>query len=156
MKVSSYLKPEHCLLDLKSANKEDAIKEIAIHFADKGIVKDKAAFTAEILKREKIGSTGIGCGVAIPHARTNAVGEFVLGFGRSEKGIEFDSIDGTKVHLIFVIGTNLKELNLYLRFLAELSRLIMNENFRNALLRAQRPEEIVSIINKYEKIKPLN
>jgi fructose-specific phosphotransferase system IIA component len=151
MKISDYLKEDHCVMELKAATKEAAIKEIALVLTDSGKVSDKTRFVADILKRERLGSTGIGNGVAIPHSRTEAVDDFVIGFGRSKKGVSFKALDGEPVNLIFLMGANPKELNLYLRLLAELSKLLMNNYFRRELISAATHKEVIEILKKFER-----
>lgn len=150
MKVSDYLRDNCCIMDLKSTGKEDAIKEIAQSLSQAGNVKKFDDFVAAVLEREKLGSTGIGHHIAIPHARTASVSGFVIGFGKSSEGVEFNAIDGQKVHIIFLMGTGPDELNTYLRLLAELSKLIMNASFRDQLTRAGSPAEVIKVIKDFE------
>ncbi len=150
MKISDYLKKEFCIMGLKSQKKEEAIREIAGCLAVNGKIKDKEQFINDILERESLGSTGIGHKVAIPHSRTEVIDGFAIGFGRSTEGIDFKALDGDKVNLIFLMGANPQELNLYLRLLAELSRLLMENSFRRELLSATTADEIIEIIKKYE------
>ncbi len=151
MIVSDYIKEKFCVMDLKAQEKVDAIKEVAQILDGAGRIKDKEKFIADVLEREELGSTGIGNNVGIPHARTDAVKGFVIGFGRSIPGVEFKSLDGAKVNLIFLMGADPTELNLYLRILAELSKLLMDSTFRQALMSAQNPEQVISIIKRFEK-----
>ena len=151
MVVSEYLKEKFCLLELKSDNKKEVIKEIAESLAASGKIADQNKFISNVLEREEFGSTGIGSNVAIPHARTDVVKGFVIGFGRSTKGIEFKSLDGEKVNLVFLMGADPAELNLYLRILAELSKLLMDASFRQALMAASSASEIIETIKKFEK-----
>ncbi|MCK9614409.1 MAG: PTS sugar transporter subunit IIA [Candidatus Omnitrophica bacterium] len=150
MKISDYLKKEFCIMDLKATTKEQAIREVASCLTVNGKIKDKEKFINDILERESLGSTGIGHKVAIPHSRTEVVNGFAIGFGRSKEGIDFKALDGDKVNLIFLMGANPSELNLYLRLLAELSRLLMENSFRRELLSVNTGEEVVDIIKKYE------
>lgn len=150
MKISDYLKKEFCIMDLKASTKEDAIREISVVLTPSGKVKDAGKFVSDILEREGLGSTGIGHKVAIPHSRTEAVESFVIGFGRSTNGIDFKAIDGDMVNLIFLMGANPRELNLYLRLLAELSRFLMENTFRKALLSACSADEIIEIFKRFE------
>jgi PTS system fructose-specific IIC component len=150
MRISDYLKKEFCIMELASATKHDAIKEIADLLKASGQVKDAGRFVADILERESLGSTGIGNKIAIPHSRTDAVNGFVIGFGRSANGIDFKALDGDRVNLIFLMGANPGELNLYLRLLAELSRFLMENSFRKALVSATTPEEIIDIFKRFE------
>ena len=151
MIVSDYIKEKFCIMDLQSQDKEGAIKEVAQVLDGAGKVVDKEKFIADVLEREELGSTGIGNNVAIPHARTDAVKGFIMGFGRSMSGIEFNSLDGAKVNLVFLMGADPSELNLYLRILAELSKLLMDTAFRQALIAAQSPEDVIATIKKFEK-----
>jgi fructose-specific phosphotransferase system IIA component len=152
MKVSKYLKENDCVMDLNADTKEKAIREIAVQLStvNKGLDSDK--FVEDILEREGLGSTGIGHNIAIPHARTDSVSGFVIGFGKSIEGIDFKSIDGKKVHLIFLMGASPKDLNFYLRLLAELSKLFMNPSFRRELMLAQTAQEVIAAITKFETI----
>jgi PTS system fructose-specific IIC component len=137
-------------MDLKATKKEDAIREIASCLTNNGKIKDKERFISEILNREALGSTGIGHRVAIPHARTEVVDGFAIGFGRSQAGIDFNALDAEPVNLIFVMGANPQELSLYLRLLAELSKLLMENSFRRELLSARNAEEVIGVIKKFE------
>jgi len=150
MKISDYLKEEFCIMELKSKTKEDAIREIVEVLNKSGKIKDIDKFMRDILDRESLGSTGIGHNVALPHARTEAVGEFLIGFGKSIKGIDFKSLDGEPVNLIFLMGTNPNDLNLYLRMLAELSKCLMENSFRKSLFAANSPKEIINIFKTFE------
>ncbi len=150
MKISNYLKREFCAIDIKASTKEDAIREIVRGMAAAGEVEDAEKFIKSVLRREHMGSTGIGYGVAIPHARTESVRGFVIGFGRSKEGIGFSAIDGEKARLIFVMGANPRELNLYLRLLAELAKLLTNNSFRKELLEAATCEDVIAIVRKHE------
>jgi fructose-specific phosphotransferase system IIA component len=139
-------------MELKSKNKEEAIKEIAFQLKESGKILNQEEFIKDVLERESLGSTGIGYGVAIPHARTHSVKDFVIGFGKSKEGIEFNALDGQKVNLIFLIGANPNQLNLYLRLLAELSKLLMNESVRKELLLTSDCKEVIETIKKFEAI----
>ena len=150
MKVSDYLKGEFCILDLKAQNKDEAVSEIAEKLSAGKKILNTEKFISDVLERESLGSTGIGNNVAIPHARTQAVKGFVIGFGYSRAGVDFNALDGQKVNLIFLMGADPAELNLYLRILAELSKLLMNKSFREALIAAKDSAEVISTIKKFE------
>lgn len=151
MVVSNYLSEQFCLVDLKATDKEGAIKELADVLAAGGRIIDQEVFVNDVLEREELGSTGIGNGVGIPHARTKAVKGFVIAFGRSKPGIEFKALDGEKVNLLFLMGADPGELNLYLRILAELSKLLMSAVFRETLLSAESAAEVIAAVKKFEK-----
>lgn len=151
MFVSDYLKDKFCVMDLQAKSREEAVKEIALKLNESGRVVDKEKFIKDVLERENLGSTGIGNKVGIPHARTDAVKGFVVGFGKSRAGIDFKALDGEKVNLVFLMGADPAELNLYLRILAELSKLLMNAAFRQALVSATSEKEVIDTVKKFEK-----
>ncbi len=151
MKVSDYLKAKFCLMDLKAANKEDAVKELAKCLSSSGKLLKEDKFVNDVLERESLGSTGIGNNIGIPHARTDAVKGFVIAFGKSTEGIEFKALDGEKVNLVFLMGADPAELNLYLRILAELSKLLMNATFRKELIAAKSEADVITTIKRFEK-----
>lgn len=151
MTVSHYLKSDYCIMDLQSQNKEEAIREIIKRISSSGRILDEEKFTKDVLERENLGSTGIGHNVAIPHARSPVVKEFMIGFAKSNRGVDFNALDGEKVNLIFLMGADPKELNLYLRILAELSKLLMNNSFRQSLLSAADGKEVLRIIEQFER-----
>ncbi|NQT28152.1 MAG: PTS sugar transporter subunit IIA [Candidatus Omnitrophica bacterium] len=151
MVVSDYLKEKFCLVDLQATDKEGAIKELSEVLSAGGKIIDQEAFRKDVLEREDLGSTGIGNNVGIPHARTKAVKGFVVAFGRSTSGIEFKALDGEKVNLIFLMGADPGELNLYLRILAELSKLLMNGTFRETLISAKSAAEVIAAVKKFEQ-----
>jgi PTS system nitrogen regulatory IIA component len=137
-------------MNLKASTKKDAIVEIVNHLNASGRVLDKQLLIHDILAREELGSTGIGGKVAIPHSPTQGVEGFVMGFARSVSGIDFGSLDGDKVNLIFLMGTNPKELNLYLKTLAKLSKLLYDDSFRTELIAAQSIEDVLEAIRRAE------
>lgn len=152
MRISDYLKEKRILLNLKARAKEESIKEIAASLKDSKDVVDFKSFLKDVFAREKLGTTGVGSEIAIPHARTDAVEDFVIAFGRSQEGVEFNSLDGKPVRLIFLMGTPKEEkLNSYLKILARLTRLLKEKSFRNLLLRASKPKEILDGFKRVEK-----
>ncbi|MDD5070633.1 MAG: PTS sugar transporter subunit IIA [Candidatus Omnitrophica bacterium] len=150
MKISDHLNVDLCVMDLQAVGKNETIEELASVLNAAGKVSDQKKFVADILEREALGSTGIGHGVAIPHSRTKSVDEFLIAFGKSTAGVEFQALDGEKVNLVFLMGANPKELNLYLRLLAELSKLLMHSPFRQELSMAKTAEEVIEIFKKFE------
>ena len=151
MKVSDYLKEKFCVMDLKATDKDGTIKELAKCLSNSGKIAKEDKFINDVLERENLGSTGIGNGIGIPHARTDAVKGFVVAFGKSTEGIEFKALDGEKVNLVFLMGADPAELNLYLRILAELSKLLMNPTFRQELISAKSAADVITTVKKFEK-----
>lgn len=153
MNISEYLKEKQICLGIKSGEKKAVIKELANFLRGAKEITDYKAFLKDVFKREEIGSTGIGSGVAIPHARTGAVSELVIAFGRSTKGVEFKSLDNRPVKLIFLMGAPKQNVNEYLRILARLTRLLKKAAFRRSLIEASGTKEVIDIFRKAEQYK---
>jgi len=151
MRISDYLKKEFCIMELKASTKEEAIRELSSVLKLSGKIKNLEDFIKHILEREALGSTGIGNRVAIPHSPSESVEGLVVAFGRSLSGIDFQSIDGEEVNFIFLMGTNPSDLNIYLKLLATLSRLLNDRLFRDELVGVNTPEEIIDLFKKHER-----
>ena len=151
LELSEFISPQLTKLELTSTEKLDAIKELIEMLDTAGYLTDADAFLTSVLEREKVGSTGIGKGIAIPHSRTATVRDVVIAIGRSKEGIEFDSLDSRPVHIIFLIAAPIESGGLYLKALARLSRLLRYQEFRNELMGAETVDEIMKIISAEEK-----
>jgi len=151
LELTDFISPKLIKLELAATQKIDAIRELISLLDGAGHISDADSFLKSVLEREKVGSTGIGKGIAIPHSRTNAVREVVVAVGRSPAGIEFEALDGKPVHLIFMIAAPIDSGGLYLKALARLSRLLRYQEFRNELMEAKTVEEILEIIASEEK-----
>lgn len=149
-KVSELLAQDSILLQLESNDKIAVIKELARPLISGGVVTDEETFFEAILRRENLESTGIGLGVAIPHARTPAVAHTALAFGRSEAGVDFNSLDGKPAFLVFLIAAPEDRKTEYIMTLARVSRLMRRDEARIALNRARTPEEVMSVVRQYE------
>jgi len=151
MKISDFLKEEKMILDLKASSKKEAIEELASFLGNAKEIVNPNLFLSDVFEREEVGSTGVGNHVAIPHARTDSVNDFVVAFGRSNDGVEFDSLDGKPAKLIFLMGTpKSKGLNGYLMILANLTRLLNKADFRKTLELASSPKEIIEAFLKQD------
>jgi len=151
MKITDFLTEDKILLDLKASNKEGAIKEIADVLRSSSSISDFDSFLKDIFEREALNTTAIGKHIAIPHARTDVIKEFVIAFGRCKKGMELNSLDNKPVKLIFLMGTpKEKDLGSYLQILACLTRILNKEEFREALLNASTPKEVIQAFRKIE------
>ena len=151
MKVTDYLRENHMDLDLTASSKEDAIKKLGILLKNEKTVSDYDQFIKDVFQREALSSTGIGQNIAIPHSRTNTVKDFVIAFGRINDGLEFDALDKKPVKLIFLMGTPKdKGLHDYLKILSSLTRRLDKEPFREQLLNASTPKEIIEIFRKVD------
>lgn len=149
--VSDYIKKETIELNLKSKNKNSVIKEMYENLKKTGLVLNEEQALKDLYAREEMGTTGIGRGVALPHAKTDAVSELVLTIGICKDGIEYSSIDDSKVTILFMFLCPQENTQEYLKVLARISRFIRNDEFRESLLNAKTSEEIIEIIKKEEK-----
>ena len=151
MALTQFLNERLIKLNLIANNKIDVITELVDLMHSSGEIEDKELFLESVIEREGMGSTGIGHGVAIPHGRADVAKRLIIAFGRSPEGIEFDAIDNQKVNLFFMLAPPKGDMGLYLKALAELARLLNQEEFRKALVNARSPEEVIAIIDKFEK-----
>jgi len=145
MKISDILKLDAIIADLKAKNKPEAIKELsqAVSPVAGAEIEDVAAV---LMEREHLGSTGIGGGIAIPHGKLETVKSIAVGFGRSIKGIEFESLDNRPVHLFFLLLTPEHSTGGHLKVLAQISKLLKMDQFKERLLAAGSTEQIHQII----------
>jgi PTS system nitrogen regulatory IIA component len=129
MKILDVMQKEAILDDLKSQNKKGILEELVVPLT--GITGMSQEDLARVLmERERLGSTGIGGGIGIPHGKIKALETLVLGFGLSRKGIEFESIDGQPTHIFFVLITPENSTGLHLKLLARISRILKNDHFK--------------------------
>jgi len=150
--ISDYINESLVLLDdIKEKDKKIVIETIAQFMSKSDKIKSKDDFLEEILRREEIETTGIGNGVAFPHARTNSVSSIVIGFARSKQGVNFRAIDGKPVNIFFMIGTPKKDINIYLKILSKISRLMKDVENRKRLIAAQSAEEIIKCIEMMDQ-----
>ena len=151
--VSRYLRPERVLLDLKSTKREEAIQELAELLRDAPEVKDFERFLSDVMRREKQGSTAIGLGIAIPHARTESVEGFVIAVGRAKTPIKWPSPDGEPVKLLFLMGTSTKIIARYIQIVAHLTRILRHEDFRQKLLEVESARAFVDAFVHEERME---
>lgn len=151
MKIVDILDEDFVIPDLSATNKREVLKELIAVFSKKYNKLDKESLLAVLLEREKLGSTGIGEGVAIPHGKIGNLECVLLSFGRSKNGIGFDSIDGKPVHLFFLLMAPENSAGLHLKALAKISRMLRNPSLRKDLMGAESREEILQILTQADK-----
>jgi len=149
--VSRYLKPERVILDMEVGSREEAIKQLAGCLRGAAEVKDFDGFVQDVLRREKQGSTAVGMGVAIPHARTDKVQGFVVAVGRLREPIKWPSPDNQPVQLLFLMGTCTRIIARYIQIVAHLTRILRHSDFREKLLKASTAEELVRLFLSEER-----
>lgn len=131
--------------DLKATNKDEAINELIQILYEDGKIIDKEKFRQAVLKREEEFSTGIGMGIAIPHGKSNAVKEASIAFGRSNKGVDYESMDDKPAHLFFLIAVPEESSDVHLKALSEISRKLMHTETRENLFKVQSFEEFIKV-----------
>ena len=146
MKITDILKKEHIIENLVSTDKESTLDELSSFLKDKGMVSNKETLQSALMEREALGSTGIGENVAIPHAKISAIDQIITVFGRSIKGIEFDSLDKEPVHFIYLVLAPMNSSGQHLKVLARISRLLKNKSLRESIIRATEANQIYAII----------
>lgn len=153
MRIIDLLKEDGILLNANVNSKKEAI-EVLVDLMDKeGYLNDKEEYKNEVLKREELSTTGIGDGIAIPHGKTKAVKCAGLSSMVVKDGVDFDSLDGNKANLFFMIAAPEEANNLHLEVLARLSTILMDEEFRNTLINAKDKKEFLKLIDDKESEK---
>ncbi|MCC0649653.1 PTS fructose transporter subunit IIABC [Clostridioides sp. ZZV15-6598] len=153
MKIIDLLDEKSIKLNLKSKNKPEVIEELVDLVANSGNLNDKENYKKAILAREEMSTTGIGEGVAIPHAKTTAVTKACIAAAVSKEGIDYESFDGSLSNLFFMIAAPDGANNTHLEVLSRLSTILMDEDFRNKLINSSSAREFKEIIDKKEREK---
>ncbi|MFO1519375.1 MAG: PTS sugar transporter subunit IIA [bacterium] len=148
MILTSFLPKEAMSAQLEGKTGSEVLKELAVLLSKADPSLSVEEIRAVLEEREKLGSTGIGSGVAIPHGKLASARKIVACFGRSPEGIDFQSQDGEPAHLFFALIAPENAAGLHLKVLAKLSRLLKDRSFREALLKAQNADEIFEILSK--------
>ena len=146
MKITDILKKEHIIDNLVSTDKASTLEELSSFLKNKGLVSNKETLLNALIGRELLGSTGIGENVAIPHAKISEIDQIITIFGRSIKGIEFDSLDKKPVHFIYLVLAPMNSSGQHLKVLARISRLLKNKPLRESIISATETNQIYSII----------
>ena len=150
MKILDALPKEAILVDLKAIDKQGVLEELVMPIAEiAGINREE--LVKVLMERERLGSTGIGEGIGIPHGKIKGLESLMLGFGRSQKGVDFDSMDGQPAYIFFLLITPENSTGLHLKLLARISRILKNDLFKEKLLQASSRDEIYSIIKEEEE-----
>jgi fructose PTS system EIIBC or EIIC component len=150
MKITELLTKDTIQLNLSSQSKNGVIDELVSVLDKSGKLHDPEEFKKAILNREAQSTTGIGEGIAIPHAKTSAVQEPAIAFGKSAEGVDYDSLDGDPAHLFFMIAATEGANQTHLEALSRLSSMLMDMDVRKSLLNAASKEEILQIINLHD------
>ncbi len=148
MKILDILDKRLIIPQLTSRSKEGVLRELVhvLSQAEEQVNEDRMIET--LLERESLGSTGIGEGVAIPHGKSKEVKKILASFGRSETGLDFQSLDGKPTHLFFLLIAPENSAGMHLKALAQISRLMKDQNFRKRLMEAKSADEIYSVFSE--------
>lgn len=149
MKLSELFHEENVVTGLPAHDKEGVLKSIIQDLDAKGYIGDASMVTADVIERENVMSTGIGNGVAIPHAYTDGVSELVAGFYRTETGIDFDSLDDQDVSLFFIILGPRESRRDHIKVLAKISRLLNHSEFRDDLRAAPDADGVMGVFKRF-------
>lgn len=148
MKITELITKDTIKLNLVSKDKSSVIDELVNKLHEAGKLNDKEAYREAILAREAQSTTGIGEGIAIPHAKTAAVKTPSIAFGRSVEGVDYDALDGMPSNLFFMIAASEGANNEHLETLSKLSSYLMDMTFREGLLKAETEDEVITLINE--------
>lgn len=151
MKISDMLHKNYIVEDLKAAGKQEVLEELAGLFEAGNGHPEKRSVVDVLMEREKLGSTGIGNGIAIPHGKMTGIEKILIGFGRSRKGIDFNALDGRPVHLFFLLLAPEASSGLHLRILAKISRMLTDEDFRSELMKAATADDLFQTIHEMDE-----
>ena len=148
MKIMDFLNKKAVSVDIKSTDKEGVIRELVDLLSNATEIKNKEELISAVLAREALGSTGIGQGIGIPHAKSQNVKELVAAFGLSKNGVDFDSLDGEPAHIFFLLLAPEESAGPHLKALARISRMLKDKYFREMLKKAKDEKEILRIIQE--------
>ncbi|MDD4940194.1 MAG: PTS sugar transporter subunit IIA [Candidatus Omnitrophica bacterium] len=155
MKIMDFLSKKAILTDIKSSKKEDVIKELVDTLIATDDIEKRCRnnlFEA-LMTRESLGSTAIGQGIAIPHAKSDCVSKLVAAFGVSKKGVDFDSLDGEPAYIFFLLVAPQDSAGPHLKALARISRLLKDKYFRDSLRACTDEKAVIKIITQEDEKK---
>ncbi len=145
MKILDALKKEAIIPELTARDKKGVLEELVAPVAESAGVEAER-LTRVLMDRERLGSTGIGGGIGIPHGKLPDLDDLVLGFGLSRQGVDFESLDGRPTHIFFLLITPENSTGLHLKLLARISRILKNDPFKAKLMEAEDRDDIYRII----------
>ncbi|MGE5840385.1 MAG: PTS sugar transporter subunit IIA [Deltaproteobacteria bacterium] len=146
MKLSELIDEDYILPELKAKDKKGVLEELVDALVKREPSIDKKALVKVLLERERLGSTGIGDGVAIPHGKFHGITRPIISFGRSRKGLDFESMDGEPVFLFFLLVAPEYSASIHLKALAKIAKILKNSAFRKILMEAPDKNELYRTI----------
>ena len=146
MKLSEIFRPEYILSELKAHDKKGVLEELSETITEQEPSLSKGPLLQVLLERERLGSTGIGDGIALPHGKLKSLDKLLISFGRSLEGLDFDAVDEQPAYLFFLLLAPENSAGIHLKALAKISRMLKDGNFRRQLMGAKSREEIYGLI----------
>jgi fructose-specific phosphotransferase system IIA component len=155
MQIMEFLSKKAILTDIKSVKKEDVMKELVEALITSGDIEKRyrSKLLESLMAREALGSTAIGQGIAIPHAKSDCVEKLVAAFGLSKKGVDFDSLDGEPAYIFFLLVAPQDSAGPHLKALARISRLLKDKYFRDTLRACEDDKAVIKIIAQEDEKK---
>ncbi len=152
MKITDFLLKDYIKIGLEGTTKKEVLEEMVDILVKAGKIHDKEKVVNALLERENLGTTGIGQGIAMPHAKIEELSDEVLvALGISKKGISFSSLDGELVYIVFLFLSSEKTTNIHLKILAKASQLLKDKYFREPLSKCNSKEEAIEMITEEEE-----
>ena len=155
MQIMDFLSKKAIITDIKSTKKEDVVKELVDALVNSGDIEKRSRnkLIDALMNRESLGSTAIGQGIAIPHAKSDCVSKLVAAFGLSRKGVDFDSLDGELAYIFFLLVAPQDSAGPHLKALARISRLLKDKYFRDTLRNCTDDKAVIKIIAQEDEKK---
>jgi nitrogen PTS system EIIA component len=156
MKITTFLKREFIVEELKAATKEAALTELAAVLTRASSTDYRDEMVKVLLARERLGSTGIGDGIAIPHGKIHDLEDLMIAVGRSSRGVDFNAMDNKPVHLFFLLMAPENSSGQHLKVLARISRLLKDKVLRKDLMEADSPDKLFDLLAEKDNLLDQN
>ncbi len=154
MTLLDILSPDSTIVDLKGETKEEIIAELVDSLANSDAITDRDKVLQAVLEREKIMSTGIGDGIAIPHGKSDSVEQLIAALGTQRRGVDFEALDGEPAYVFFLLVSPANVSGPHIKALARISRLLKNDEFKKKLIAAESSTAVIGIIETEESNTP--
>ncbi len=153
MKIAEILQEQCVVADIRGKTKKEIITELVETLAKARLVKDVEPVVNVVMDREKLGSTGIGNGVAVPHGKLKSINNIMCAFGRSQNGVDFDAVDRAPVHIFFLVLAPEDSASLHLKVLSRITKILRDQSLRKKIIKLTNVRELyTSILEEDEKI----
>jgi PTS system nitrogen regulatory IIA component len=152
MKITTFLKREFIIEELQAATKEAVLAELAAVLVPAGSTDDQGNMVRVLMDRERLGSTGIGDGIAIPHGKIGGLDDLRIAIGRSHQGVDFNALDGKPAHLFFLLMAPENSAGQHLKVLARISRLLKDNVLRKNLMEAKSAAELFNLLVEQDNL----